>query len=108
MAQLRQASRSLAFGNPDQTVAGDDRTVGGHDDVTKADQLCQMRRRHRRPRRGDRDLDEGGEFLGRQKPGCMEGHFELAINRASSEQAPAGRGVRFNENHSIHFGVLMP
>src|ERR1700687_2961437 len=36
--------RSFALGNPDQTVAGDDRAFGGDGDVAKGNQLCQMRR----------------------------------------------------------------
>ena len=67
-------SHSLAFGNPDQAIASDDRTFGGYDDVAKGDQLCQMGRRNGGGGGSDRDLDQGGEFFGRQKLWRMYGH----------------------------------
>lgn len=86
-------SRLFALGNPDQAVAGDDRTFGGHDDVAKADQLCQVKRRYRRVGRGDRDLDQRGELFGRQKLGCMDGHLQLAIKPGR----PVGSEGRIDE-----------
>jgi hypothetical protein len=45
---VRSVARSLALGNPDQAVAGDDRAVGGHEHVAKGNQPGQMRRRYLR------------------------------------------------------------
>src|SRR5579863_1794776 len=76
---VSRSQRLLAFGDPDQTVAGDEGTLCGRDDVAEADQLVQMRSRHRWARRGDRNFDQGGKLLGRQKLGWMDGHLQLAI-----------------------------
>jgi hypothetical protein len=65
---------SLALGNPDQTIASDDKTFGGFGDVAQGDQLRQMRRGYYRGGRGDRNLDQRGELFGRQKLWRVHGH----------------------------------
>ena len=70
----RGVEASLALGNPDQAVAGDDGTFGDHRDIAKANQLCQMRRRYLGVGRGYRDFDQRGELFGRQKLWRMNGH----------------------------------
>jgi hypothetical protein len=64
----------FALGNPDQTIARNDKTFGGYRDVAKGRQLRQMRRRYCGAGRGDRDFDQRGKFLGRQKFRRMHGH----------------------------------
>ena len=66
---------SLAFGNPDQAVAGDDSAFGGLGNEAKGDELGQMRRRYFGTRRCNRDLDQGSKLFGRQKLRRMDGHY---------------------------------
>lgn len=105
------ASCLLALRDPDQAVPGDDGTLRSHDDVAKADQLGQVRRRHRRAGRGDRDFDQRGELFGCQKLGCMNGHLQLAITSGWAvipEGCTAQQRCRKKSYHLFRIGEAAP
>ena len=80
---MRRNNVLFAFGNPNQTIAGHKETVCRLKDIAEADQLRQMLRRYGRIAGRDRDFDQGGEFLGREKPGGMNSHHLLASKQAT-------------------------
>ena len=68
---------SFAFRNPDQSVTSYNKAFGGHGNVAKGNQFCQMRGRYIGVRRRNRNLDQGGELLGRQEHWRMGCHSDL-------------------------------
>jgi hypothetical protein len=90
----------FAFGDANQTVAGDNQTLSGLKDIAEADQLRQMLRRHGWIFRGDRDFDQGGEFFRRKKFGSVNSHRLLAVHITGS---PATPGNEAASDHSIYF-----
>ena len=70
----RKRAGSLALGDPDQPVAGDDGALVGFRDITEADELGEMSRGNVGVGSMHRDLDQGGELLRCQKVWRMDRH----------------------------------
>jgi hypothetical protein len=80
---------SFAFRNPDQSVTSYNKAVGGHSNVAKGNQLCEMRGRYIGVWRRNRNLDQGGELLGRQQHRRMGCHSELTLKLADQRHFEA-------------------
>ena len=77
---MRRNTALFAFGDPNQTVAGDNETPSCLKDIAEAYQLRQMMGRQRWIFGGNRDFDQGCKFFRREKLGSVNSHRLLAIN----------------------------
>ena len=100
-------SALFALGDADQAVAGHAGAFRRLQDIAEADQLRHVMRRHRGIVGGDRDFDQRGKFLGRQKLGGMYSHHQLAINVRPRGRPEKQRRDGVTLHYSIYFRKLL-